>query len=73
MKSGGSGRVPLLEKLMRLGSTNGLSAMVVSILVVGTGLAGDAVQSGLKPGESVNAFDVQDVTGPNKGKTLCYR
>jgi hypothetical protein len=58
---------------MRLRSAKGISAMVVSIFVVGTSLAGDAVQSGLKPGEPVNPFDVQDVTGPNKGKTLCYR
>jgi hypothetical protein len=58
---------------MRLRSAKGLSAVVVSIFVVGTSLAGDAVQSGLKPGESVNPFDVNDVTGPNKGKTLCYR
>jgi hypothetical protein len=58
---------------MRLRSAKGISAMVVSIVVVGTSLAGDAVQSGLKPGESVSPFDVDDVTGPNKGKTLCYR
>ena len=58
---------------MRLKSANGISAVVVSIIVVGTSLAGDAVQSGLKPGESVGAFDVDDVTGPNQGKTLCYR
>jgi hypothetical protein len=58
---------------MRLRSAMGISAMVVSIYVVGTSLAGDAVESGLKPGESVNPFDVQDVTGPNKGTVLCYR
>jgi hypothetical protein len=54
-------------------SAMGISSMVVSIIVVGTSLAGDAVQSGLKPGEFVRPFDVDDVTGPNKGKTLCYR
>jgi hypothetical protein len=58
---------------MRLCSAKGISAMVVSIVVVGTSLAGDAVQSGLKPGELVNPFNVDDVTGPNKGTTLCYR
>jgi hypothetical protein len=58
---------------MRLKFARGISAGVVSIVVVGTSLAGDAVQSGLKPGESVNAFLVDDITGPNKGKTLCYR
>lgn len=58
---------------MRLKLAPGLSALVVSIITVGTGIAGEAVQSGLKVGESVNAFLVDDITGPNKGKTLCYR
>ena len=69
----GSGRAYPKEKLMRLRSAKGISAVVVSMIVVGTSLAGDAVESGLKPGEFVNPFDVDDVTGPNKGKTLCYR
>ena len=60
------------EKLMRL-SAKGISAMVVSMIVVGSSIAGDVVQSGLKLGEFVRPFDVDDVTGPNKGKTLCYR
>jgi hypothetical protein len=47
--------------------------MVVSIVVVGTSFGGDAVESGLKAGQFVRPFDVEDVTGPNKGKTLCYR
>ncbi len=58
---------------MRSNLATGISAMVVSIVMVGTGLAGDAVESGLKVGESVNAFLVDDITGPNKGTTLCYR
>jgi hypothetical protein len=58
---------------MRLKFAAGVSAVVVSIVMVGASLAGDAVQSGLKIGESVNPFLVDDVTGPNKGKTLCYR
>jgi hypothetical protein len=58
---------------MRFRFAHGLPAVVVSIVMVGTLHAGDAVQSGLKPGESVNPFDVEDITGPNKGKTLCYR
>jgi hypothetical protein len=58
---------------MRFRFARGISAAVVSIVMVGTGLAGDAVQSGLKPGEFVGPFDVEDITGPNKGKTLCYR
>ena len=51
----------------------GISAVVVSIVMVGTSLAGDAVESGLKVGEPVNPFQVDDITGPNKGTTLCYR
>jgi len=59
--------------LMRLKLARSISAVVVSIVVVGTSIAGDAVQSGLKVGESVNAFQVDDITGPNKGTSLCYR
>jgi hypothetical protein len=51
----------------------GLSAVVVSIVAVGASLAGDAVDSGLKPGNFVTPFNVDDITGPNKGTTLCYR
>ena len=58
---------------MRFRFAHGVSAVVVSIVAVGTGLAGDAVKSGLKPGESVSPFNVDDITGPNKGTTLCYR
>lgn len=31
-----------------------------------------AADSGPKVGWSVQKFEVQDVTGPHKGKTLCY-
>ena len=58
---------------MRWNVAFGISAVVVSIVAVGTGLAGDAVKSGVKVGDPVNPFLVDDITGPNKGKTLCYR
>ena len=58
---------------MRFRFALGLPAVVVSIVMVGTSLAGDPVKSGLKVGESVNAFQVDDITGPNKGTSLCYR
>jgi hypothetical protein len=58
---------------MRSRFAKGISSVVVSIIVLGTSFAGDAIDSGLKPGEPVNPFDVEDVTGPNKGTTLCYR
>lgn len=33
----------------------------------------DDLESGLKVGVSPGAFNVKDVTGPNKGRSLCYR
>jgi hypothetical protein len=52
-----------------------LSALVVSASVVGTIQAqtGDEIVSGVAVGDFVAPFDVADITGPNKGKTLCYR
>jgi hypothetical protein len=46
--------------------------MVVSALVVGTAIAGD-IQSGVQVGDFAAPFDVKDITGPNKGRELCYR
>jgi hypothetical protein len=31
------------------------------------------IESGLKVGDTPGAFNVKDITGPNKGKSLCYR
>jgi hypothetical protein len=61
------------EKPMRLNVARGLSSVVVSTVLVGTCLAGEAVKSGLEVGDKVAPFLVDDITGPNKGKTLCYR
>lgn len=45
------------------------------LAVAGLAIAGEKseVKSGLEAGESPNAFNVRDITGPSKGKTLCYR
>jgi hypothetical protein len=51
----------------------GISSVAASIVVVGISVAGDAVDSGLKAGNFVTPFNVDDITGPNKGTTLCYR
>lgn len=51
----------------------GASLVVVSALGLGTALAQDALKSGLQVGEKAGAFNVQDITGPNKGQSLCYR
>ena len=61
------------ETLMRFKVAIGLSVVVASIALMGTSRAGDPVDSGLKIGDSVSPFLVDDITGPNKGKTLCYR
>jgi hypothetical protein len=53
--------------------TKGIAAAFVSAVMVGIAFAGDAVISGLKAGESVSPFQVDDITGPNKGTSLCYR
>lgn len=63
----------LQEKLMRRPFARSISVVAVSIVMVGAGLAGDAVRSGLKIGELVMPFQVDDITGPNKGTSLCYR
>jgi hypothetical protein len=58
---------------MRMRFAAGLSAVVVSIVAVGASWAGDPVDSGLGVGDFASPFDVKDITGPNKGQTLCYR
>ncbi len=58
---------------MRYRFAVGFPVALVSIALVGTIVAGDAAKSGLKPGDAVSPFEVDDITGPNKGKTLCYR
>lgn len=53
------------------------SALAMTALAYGYGLYADdkagECESGLKAGSSVPAFQVRDITGPNKGKQLCYR
>jgi hypothetical protein len=34
--------------------------------------SGNEFKSGLQPGDSTSAFNCRDITGPNKGKSLCY-
>ena len=59
-----------MRKLIALG----LAALVVSAYLVGTAsFAGDGPVSGVAVGDYPAPFDVQDITGPNKGTSLCYR
>lgn len=43
------------------------------LAVAGAVFAAEELKSGLPVGEDVPAFQVRDITGPSKGKTLCYR
>jgi hypothetical protein len=49
-----------------------VSSAALLIVAVAVSEAAD-VKSGLRPGQGVQAFNVQDITGPNAGKKLCYR
>ena len=50
-----------------------LSVALAMTAASAVGLAADGVKSGLQLGEHAGFFLVKDVTGPNKGKSLCYR
>jgi hypothetical protein len=54
---------------MRFGRQLLVAALALPALVA-PAVAED--RSGPKVGSGISAFDVQDITGPNKGKTLCY-
>jgi len=45
---------------------------VALFVTAGVAVAGE-VKSGLAAGESPSPFNVKDITGPNKGTSLCYR
>ena len=50
--------------------------MSAAMLIAAPGLAEEdkkPLKSGLQPGENAGAYNVLDLTGPNKGKKLCYR
>jgi hypothetical protein len=50
------------------------SGLVMAAVLAGAlGASAFAADSGLKPGTPTTPFQVVDVSGPNKGKQLCYR
>ena len=48
------------------------AALLLGALAVPALLAEDALKSGFQVNERTPPFDVVDVSGPNKGKQLCY-
>ena len=53
----------------------GLSLAAFAACAASYAWAGDGendFKSGLQPGDPTSAFQCRDITGPNKGKSLCY-
>ena len=48
------------------------ASIAVAVAACGVVVAAE-LQSGLQVGDHAGAFNVKDITGPNKGKSLCYR
>ena len=48
------------------------SIALAAVSVCGVAVA-EELQSGLQVGDHAGPFNVRDITGPNKGKSLCYR
>ena len=44
-----------------------------ALLMATSVIAAAELESGLQVGDFATAFNVKDITGPNKGKSLCYR
>jgi hypothetical protein len=49
-----------------------MTSIAAAVAVCGLAVAAE-LQSGLQVGDHAGAFNVKDITGPNKGKSLCYR
>jgi hypothetical protein len=49
-----------------------MPSIALAVAVAGIVVAAD-LQSGLQIGDACGPFNVKDITGPNKGKSLCYR
>jgi len=51
-----------------------LLLLSAAMVCAGNGVAmAEELKSGLEVGAAATPFNVRDITGPNAGKTLCYR
>ena len=60
---------------MRSNRLLGLPLALAAACAAAYAWAGDGdkqFKSGLQPGDLTSAFQCRDITGPNKGKSLCY-
>jgi hypothetical protein len=46
---------------------------VVLMATIGVAVAAEELKSGLQVGDKTSPYFIRDITGPNAGKTLCYR
>lgn len=49
-----------------------MTSIAAAVAVCGVAIAAD-LQSGLQVGQSAGAYNVKDITGPDKGRSLCLR
>jgi hypothetical protein len=49
-----------------------MTSMALAVAACGVLVAAE-LQSGLQVGDHAGPFNVKDITGPNEGKSLCYR
>jgi hypothetical protein len=50
-----------------------IPAVALAAAAIGAVAMGAELKSGLSVGSPAAAFNVKDITGPNAGKSLCYR
>ena len=50
-----------------------ICAPALVLLIATASLMAAELKSGLQVGDAAGVFNVRDITGPNKDKTLCYR
>jgi hypothetical protein len=50
-----------------------IPSAAVLMATVGVAVAAEELKSGLQVGDRTSAYNIRDITGPNAGKTLCYR
>jgi hypothetical protein len=65
------GGVSLRKAIVALGALLALGSLALPALYAGDEKA-SSMASGFQVGERTPPFDVVDVSGPNKGKQLCY-
>lgn len=48
------------------------ASLAIAACAATVAYAADTLRSGPQPGDKTTAFQCRDITGPNRGKSLCY-